>query len=117
MANFMIQGGMISGSTAAIQDEIGSSNRNVPYTIAMAKTDKPNSATSQFFINVADNGIKPIDEQGTLFDTVYTVFGRVVEGKSVVDTIANAAVSANPYTGEPSVPVHAVTVTKATIIT
>jgi cyclophilin family peptidyl-prolyl cis-trans isomerase len=116
MTNFMIQGGIISGSTPTIADEIGSNNRNVAYTIAMAKTANPNSATSQFFINAADNGNLPVDQAGTKFDTVYTVFGRVTIGQSVVDAIANASVTANPYSGELSVPVTPVTVIKATII-
>ena len=81
IAGFMIQGGAISGTTPTIADEIGSNNRNVAYTIAMAKTSDPNSATSQFFINVADNGNIPIDQAGTKFDAVYAVFGKVVEVK------------------------------------
>ncbi len=82
----------------------------------MAKTSDPNSATSQFFINVADNGNNPVDAQGTKFDSVYTVFGKVIAGQSVVDAIANAPVTANPYTGENSSPVQPVTLIKATII-
>ena len=116
IAGFMIQGGAISGSTPTIADEIGSNNRNVAYTIAMAKTSDPNSATSQFFINVVDNGNNPIDQAGTKFDAVYTVFGKVVEGQNVVDEIANAQVTANPYTHENSSPVNPVTLTKAAII-
>ena len=116
IAGFMIQGGGISGSTPTIADEIGSNNRNIAYTIAMAKTSDPNSATSQFFINVDDNGNNPIDQAGTKFDAVYAVFGKVVEGQSVVDAIANAQVASNPYTHENSSPVNPVTLVKATII-
>ena len=116
IAGFMIQGGAISDSIPTIPDEIGSNNRNVAYTIAMAKTSQPNSATSQFFINVVDNGNLAIDQAGTKFDVVYAVFGRVIAGQSVVDAIANAPVSNNPYSGEPSVPVNPVTVIKATIL-
>jgi cyclophilin family peptidyl-prolyl cis-trans isomerase len=116
MAGFMIQGGIISGSTPTIPDEIGSNNRNIAYTIAMAKTAQPNSATSQFFINVADNGNNVIDQAGTKFDAVYTVFGKVILGQSVVNAIANAPVNNNQYTGEPSDPVNPVTIIKATII-
>ena len=116
IAGFMIQGGAISGSTPTIADEIGSNNRNVAYTIAMAKTSDPNSATSQFFINVADNGNIAIDQAGTKFDAVYTVFGKVISGQNVVDAIANAPVTANPYTERNSTPVNPVTVIKATII-
>lgn len=116
IAGFMIQGGAISGSTPTISDEIGSNNRNIAYTIAMAKTSNPNSATSQFFINVADNGNLVIDQAGTKFDTVYAVFGKVVEGQNFVDAIANAQVTANPYTHENSDPVNPVTLIEATII-
>ncbi len=115
IAGFMIQGGMISGSTSTINDEIGNNNRNVAYTIAMAKTSQPNSATSQFFINVADNGNNPIDQAGTKFDAVYTVFGEVTLGKSVVDAIANAPVTSSAYEAN-STPINPVTIIKATIL-
>jgi cyclophilin family peptidyl-prolyl cis-trans isomerase len=116
IAGFMIQGGEVTSvSIPTIADEIGNNNRNVAYTIAMAKTSQPNSASSEFFINVADNGNNPIDQAGTKFDTVYTVFGRVILGQSVVDAIANAQVTTNPY-GENSQPVQPVTVIKATIV-
>jgi cyclophilin family peptidyl-prolyl cis-trans isomerase len=115
IAGFMIQGGAINDNIPTISDEIGTNNRNVAYTIAMAKTSQPNSATSQFFINVADNGNNPIDQAGTKFDAVYTVFGRVTLGQNVVDAIANAQVTTNPY-GENSQPVQPVTLIKASII-
>ena len=111
IAGFMIQVGKVNGNVSTIKDEIGSNNRNVNYTIAMAKTNQPNSATSEFFINVADNGKFPN------FDSTYTVFGTVSAGKDVVDTIANAPVTENPnIPGEMSNPVHPVTIIKATIV-
>jgi cyclophilin family peptidyl-prolyl cis-trans isomerase len=114
IAGFMIQGGGISQTVSAVKDEIGTSNRNLPYTIAMAKTSQPNSATSEFFINVADNGQK----YSPSFDSTYTVFGTVILGKDVVDTIANAHVTENPnMPGEMSVPVNPVTLIKATVVT
>jgi cyclophilin family peptidyl-prolyl cis-trans isomerase len=116
IAGFMIQGGAISGSIPTIADEIGSNNRNVAYTIAMAKTSDPNSATSQFFINVADNGNMAIDQAGTKFDAIYTVFGKVILGQNVVDSIANAPVTSNAYE-QNSTPITPVTVIKATILT
>ena len=71
-------------------DEIGNNNCNLPYTIAMAKTSEPNSATSQFFINLVDNGNNIVDSAGRKFDSAYTVFGTVISGQSVVEAIANA---------------------------
>jgi cyclophilin family peptidyl-prolyl cis-trans isomerase len=115
IAGFMIQGGAISGSTPTITDEIGSNNRNIAYTIAMAKTSNPNSATIQFFINVADNGNIAIDHAGTKFDTVYTVFGKVISGQNVVNAIANAPVTSNAYE-QNSTPKTPVTVVEATIL-
>jgi cyclophilin family peptidyl-prolyl cis-trans isomerase len=114
ISDFMIQGGRADGSVPSIKDEIGTSNRNTNYTIAMAKTDQPNSATSEFFINTVDNS-------GTNryagFDTTYTVFGTVIEGQDVVDAIANAPVTENPnIPGEMSKPVNPVTILRATII-
>jgi peptidyl-prolyl cis-trans isomerase A (cyclophilin A) len=113
IAGFMIQGGQVSGSVPTIKDEIGSGNRNLPYTISMAKTSQPNSATSEFFINVADNG-----QLYPSFDTTYAVFGTVISGKDVVDAIANAPATENPNThGEISLPVNPVTIIRATIVT
>jgi peptidyl-prolyl cis-trans isomerase B (cyclophilin B) len=113
---FMIQGGAVSGTVASISDEVGTNNRNKAYTIAMAKTSEPNSATSQFFINLVDNGDNVIDYEGTKFDQVYTAFGIVISGESVVDAIGKTPVTANSYTGELSQPTETVTVTKASII-
>ncbi len=116
IAGFMIQGGQISGSLSTIPDEIGENNRNVRGTIAMAKTSSPNSATSQFFINLVDNGNNLVDCEGTKFDSVYTAFGTVIQGMNVVDAISNVMVRPNPYTGENSQPLQAVTLIKATVL-
>jgi peptidylprolyl isomerase len=91
IANFMIQGGDPTGtgygddSIPTILDEIGCNNRNARGTIAMAKTCDPDSASSQFFINLVDNGRMPG------FDPTYAVFGEVVEGMDVVDAISQVA--------------------------
>ncbi len=112
MKGFMIQGGQVNGNVPTIKDEIGSNNYNSNYTIAMAKTDQPNSATSEFFINVGNN-----TNLYASFDTTYTVFGNVIAGKDVVDAIANAPATANPnMQGEISVPVNPVTIIKASIV-
>jgi peptidyl-prolyl cis-trans isomerase A (cyclophilin A) len=111
---FMIQGGQINETLSTIKDEIGSNNRNTNYTVAMAKTSQANSATSQFFINLEDNGIK---YSSSNFDETYTVFGTVIAGQDVCDAIANAPATENPYIeGEISVPVNPVTIIKASII-
>lgn len=116
IAGFMIQGGQnISASVASISDEIGTNNHNVPYTIAMAKTSLPNSATSEFFINVGDNS-QIIYQDGSKFDGTYTVFGKVISGQNVVDTIANAPVTQNAY-HENSSPLNPITLIKATVLT
>jgi len=116
VSGFMIQGGKITHPVSSINDEIGNDNHNVAYTIAMAKTSAPNSATNEFFINAADNS--QIDYgQGVTFDNTYTVFGKVISGQNIVDTIANAPATQNPnMPSEISVPVHPVTILSATII-
>jgi peptidylprolyl isomerase len=110
IADFMIQGGENSNVTVAtIRDEIGKDNHNYIGTIAMAKTSQPNSATSQFFINVADNS-KIVYQDGTTFDGTYTVFGTVISGMDVADAISQVATGANDK------PVTDVTLIKAEII-
>ncbi|AMO56283.1 hypothetical protein GZ77_05620 [Endozoicomonas montiporae] len=92
---FMIQGGgfepgMVQKSTnAAIENEADNGLKNDRYTIAMARTMDPHSASCQFFINVADNGFlnhsaKTQDGWG------YCVFGKVTEGTEIVDKIKGA---------------------------
>jgi cyclophilin family peptidyl-prolyl cis-trans isomerase len=117
IAGFMIQGGQINSNIASIPDEIGKNNRNIRGTIAMAKTSAPNSATSQFFINVADNGDNVIDYAGTKFDSVFAAFGTVVQGMDIVDAISKVLVGPNRYTGENSQPLQAVTLIKAKMLT
>jgi peptidylprolyl isomerase len=110
IADFMIQGGENPNVTVAtIRDEIGNDNHNYIGTIAMAKTSQPNSATSQFFINVADNS-KIVYQDGTTFDGTYTVFGTVISGMDVADAISQVATGANDK------PVTDVTLIKAEII-
>lgn len=91
IANFMIQGG---GMTAdlhqkethmPVKNESGNGLGNRRGTIAMARTNDPNSATSQFFINLADND----HLDGSRSQPGYTVFGKVVDGMAVVDAIGN----------------------------
>ena len=109
IANFVIQGGMnTSASVATIPDEIGNDNHNYRGTVAMAKTSQPNSATSQFFINLENNN-EIVYNDGTKFDETYTVFGTVISGMDVADAISNV-----PLNGEQ--PVTDVVLIKAEII-
>jgi len=89
---FMIQGGGFEPgmrqkpTSAPIQNEAANGLRNNKYTIAMARTSDPHSATSQFFINVADNDfLNHTAPSGQGWG--YCVFGKVVEGADVVDKI------------------------------
>jgi cyclophilin family peptidyl-prolyl cis-trans isomerase len=114
---FMIQGGVVqkNGSpvpnAASIVDEIGNDNHNVYGTIAMAKTDAPNSASVSFFINTADNSLQPS------FDSTYTVFGKVIGGMDVANAISNVQRTSNPYTGESNTyPVQTIDLISATIL-
>jgi peptidylprolyl isomerase len=112
IAGFMIQGGQINSSWPSIKDEFSSNNHNVRGTIAMAKTNQPNSATSQFFINVVDNS-----NRYASFDSTYSVFGDVIgEGMDVVDAISKVPVVADPITGEQSRPAQDVILIKAELI-
>jgi peptidyl-prolyl cis-trans isomerase B (cyclophilin B) len=89
---FMIQGGgfepgMKQKSTnAPIKNEANNGLKNDAYTVAMARTSDPNSATAQFFINVSDNAFLNHTAQ-TSQGWGYAVFGKVVAGKDVVDRI------------------------------
>lgn len=114
---FMIQGGMNNSiNVGTIPDEIGTDNRNTEGTIAMAKTSSPNSATSQFFINVADNGNNIIDQAGARFDDTYTVFGRVIDGMDIVIKISQVTTVPNSL-GENSQPQQTITLLRALIVT
>ncbi|HZN25549.1 MAG TPA: peptidylprolyl isomerase [Burkholderiales bacterium] len=89
---FMIQGGgfergMKQKPTGSpIKNEADNGLKNEAYTVAMARTSDPHSATAQFFINVADNGFLN-HTAPTAQGWGYAVFGRVVEGQDVVDRI------------------------------
>ena len=87
---------------------------NRPYTLAMARTSDPNSATAQFFINVADNKFLNFRE-ATQQGYGYTVFGKVVSGMEVVDKIARAPTGAGgPFPKD--VPAEKVVINKAVVV-
>ena len=93
---FMVQGGGFSPgmrqkpTRAAIAHEGANGLKNAKYTVAMARTGDPHSATAQFFINVADNAFLDFKSPGGN-GWGYTVFGKVVEGMDVVDRIKGVA--------------------------
>ena len=106
---FMIQGGGFDknmkqkATKAPIQNEAQNGLQNVTYSIAMARTGDPHSATSQFFINVGNNGA--LDYPGR-DGYGYTVFGKVVSGMDVVDKIKAVPVTdKGPHQNVPVTPV------------
>ncbi|MFI5142947.1 MAG: peptidylprolyl isomerase [Thermoanaerobaculales bacterium] len=119
--SFMAQGGGFATNMEQkptrppIENEAGNGMANVRGSIAMARTNVVNSATSQFFINLVDN--KFLDHKdNTPGGFGYCVFGRVVEGMNVVD--AMAAIPTGPGGPFPSdVPSEMVTIKKATVVT
>ena len=108
--NFMIQGGGMEAdmsqkrTRAPIRNEADNGVSNRRGTLAMARTSDINSATAQFFINLRDNDFL---DHGTR-DFGYAVFGEVVDGMDVVDTIA--AVRTGNKGGHQDVPVETVTI-------
>tara|TARA_Y100000588_G_scaffold198949_1_gene212705 strand:- start:155 stop:664 length:510 start_codon:yes stop_codon:yes gene_type:complete len=89
ISNFMVQGGGFTADMeqknveSPIKNEAGNGVKNERYTVAMARTQVVDSATSQFFINTANNDFLNHDGR----DFGYAVFGKVVEGTEVVDAI------------------------------
>jgi peptidyl-prolyl cis-trans isomerase B (cyclophilin B) len=117
IGNFMIQGGGFEPgmkqkkANAPIKNEAANGLKNDNYTIAMARTGDPHSATAQFFINVKDNGFLNYPGQD---GWGYCVFGKVVEGKDVVDAIRK--VKTGNRSGTPDVPLEDVIITKAEVV-
>lgn len=111
--DFMIQGGGFTADMSQkptrdpIKNEADNGLSNDPYTIAMARTSVVDSATAQFFINVADNVF--LDHGSRDFG--YAVFGKVVKGEDVVDRIAGVATGTRAGMGD--VPKETVTITSA----
>lgn len=116
---FMIQGGGFTAdmdqkpTRAPVQNEAQNGLKNVAYSIAMARTPDPHSASSQFFINVGDNAFldfRAANAQGY----GYCVFGKVTEGQDVVDRIRK--VRTGSRAGHQDVPVENVVIEHAEII-
>jgi peptidyl-prolyl cis-trans isomerase B (cyclophilin B) len=117
--DFMIQGGgMEPGlkqkpSNDPIQNEAENGLTNDAYTVAMARTSNPHSASSQFFINVSDNDfLNHTAPSGQGWG--YCVFGKVVEGMDVVDKIK--AVETGSQGGHQDVPVEDVVIISAEVV-
>ena len=117
---FMIQGGGFEpGMTekrdtrASIQNEADNGLKNAKYTIAMARTMEPHSASAQFFINASDNDF--LNHSGkNVQGWGYAVFGEVIEGREVVDAIEKVATGSK--SGHQDVPKEDVIIEKAEII-
>ena len=120
IGNFMIQGGGFEpgmkekkDKRPSIQNEADNGLPNEKYTVAMARTMEPHSASAQFFINVADNSF--LNHSGkTAQGWGYAVFGKVVAGQDVVDKIKGVATTSKA--GHQDVPKDDVIVEKAEII-
>jgi len=114
---FMIQGGGMTAdmkekpTRAPIPLESKNGLSNVRGSVAMARTNDPNSATSQFFINVKDND--RLDAANARDGNGYAVFGKVVSGMEVVDKIRDVPTGARGMHDD--VPLSAITINKATL--
>lgn len=115
ISGFMIQGGGFEPglkqkqTKAPIENEANNGLKNDKYTIAMARTNEPHSATSQFFINVADNDFLN-HTSPTSRSWGYAVFGKVVSGTDVIDAIARVRTASRSWYGD--VPVEDVVMEK-----
>jgi peptidyl-prolyl cis-trans isomerase B (cyclophilin B) len=116
---FMIQGGGFEpgmkqkATVPQIQNEANNGLKNEAYTIAMARTSDPHSATSQFFINVADNAFLNFTAP-TPQGYGYCVFGRVVNGTEVVDKIKKVKTGSHP--GHQDVPLQDVIIQSVEVV-
>jgi peptidyl-prolyl cis-trans isomerase B (cyclophilin B) len=116
---FMIQGGGFEpgmqqkATRATVKNEADNKLKNKAYTIAMARTPDPHSASSQFFINLFDNGFLDFTAP-TPDGWGYCVFGRVTEGTEVVDKIRK--VKTGSRAGHQDVPVNDVVIEKAEVV-
>lgn len=117
ISNFMIQGGGFEpgmrqkATQAAVRNEAQNGLSNKIGTIAMARTSAPHSATAQFFINVSDNDFLDYPGQD---GWGYCVFGRVVDGMDVVESIKGVATISR--SGHSDVPVDDVVIERAEIV-
>lgn len=117
--NFMIQGGGFEpgmkqkDTDAPIENEAGNGLKNDRYTVAMARTNAPHSATAQFFINVVDNDFLNFSSP-TPQGFGYAVFGKVVEGTDVIDAIKGVRTGSSGF--HQDVPLEDVVIEKAVVV-
>jgi peptidyl-prolyl cis-trans isomerase A (cyclophilin A) len=113
---FMIQGGGFTEqlqrkqTSPPIRNEATRSLPNLRGTLAMARTNAPDSATAQFFVNLTDNDFLNPNSRGA----GYAVFGKVISGMDVVDAIAN--VQTGPRQGMNDVPLQAIRIESVSIV-
>jgi peptidyl-prolyl cis-trans isomerase B (cyclophilin B) len=116
---FMIQGGGLEPGMkqkpgrAPVKNEADNQLKNDTYTVAMARTPDPHSATAQFFINIADNGFLNFTAP-TAEGWGYCVFGHVTEGTEVVDKIRKVKTGARGM--HQDVPVYDVLIEKVEVV-
>lgn len=119
IGNFMVQGGgFTSGmkqkeTNAPIDNEADNGLKNDKYTVAMARTNDPHSATAQFFINVADNDFLNFTAPNPR-GWGYAVFAKVVEGTDIVDKIKGVRTGNSGF--HQDVPVEEIVITKAEVL-
>ncbi|AXE28592.1 peptidylprolyl isomerase [Chromobacterium phragmitis] len=117
--NFMIQGGGFDAdmnqkpTQEPIQNEANNGLSNKTYTVAMARTMDPHSASAQFFINVSDNDFLDFKSESTQ-GWGYAVFGQVVAGQDIVDRIKTVRTGRSGM--HQDVPVEPVVIQKAEIV-
>ncbi len=113
---FMVQGGGMTAdmkqkpTEATIQNEANNGLKNLKYTLAMARTNAPHSASSQFFINCTDNAFLDFKSESAS-GWGYAVFGKVVAGTEVVDAMEKVRTGRNG--GHDDVPLEALVIEKA----
>lgn len=116
---FMVQGGgfepgMTQKATRGpIANEANNGLKNAKYTLAMARTNDPHSASAQFFINTADNGFLDFRSE-SVQGWGYAVFGRVVQGTDVVDQIERVRTGRKGFHDD--VPLEDVRIERATVV-
>jgi peptidyl-prolyl cis-trans isomerase B (cyclophilin B) len=116
---FMIQGGGFEPGMKQkktrdpITNEADNGLKNDKYTVAMARTSEPHSASAQFFINVADNDFLNFTSP-TARGWGYCVFGKVVEGTAIVDQLRSVATTTRA--GHQDVPAEDVLITRAEVV-